>query len=159
MGCYLNFLNPTRARSHMPPATLIGPEHANGLVGPIRAVNLRRSKQHKIISPESEVTQMKLILGAFLGLLLAATASADSVWTYQGQSQNLFHMNPFLPPAANPCGCALTGTVTLRDAFTPISWDFTAGNLTFTDLNSTLQAYLGPDDPHASGSILGRSNS
>lgn len=91
---------------------------------------------------------MKLILGACLGLLLAATASADSVWSYTGNSVNLYKMNPFAAqPPANPCACALNGTVLLTNAWTPTAWSFTAGNETFTNLNSTLNAYLGPVDP------------
>ena len=91
---------------------------------------------------------MKTLLATLALLLFAGVSQADSVWTYTGNSQNLYSMNPFLPPPANPCGCALTGTVTLADAWTPVSWDFTAGDLSFTNLNSTLSAYLGADDPH-----------
>jgi hypothetical protein len=94
---------------------------------------------------------MKLILGAFLGLMLAATASADSIWTYEGHAENRYSMNPFLAPGPNPCACELEGTVTLHDAWTPLAWSFTFGNNTLTEQNSVLLAYLGVADPRPTG--------
>lgn len=66
---------------------------------------------------------MKITLGVFLGLILAGTASADSVWTYTG--------NPM-----SGCGCSLTGSVTLVND-QAVSWDITDGTHTLTQANST----------------------
>ena len=77
---------------------------------------------------------MKLILGALMGLMLAATASADSVWTYSGNAiSGPWH--DFLGP--NPCGCALSGSVAFDALGNATSWDFTDGTHELTNLNST----------------------
>jgi PEP-CTERM motif len=90
-----------------------------------------------IVSSEREVLRMKLIFGAFLGLLLAATASADSVWTYQGNTLDYpIGVNlPGQPTTLSPY--ALDGSVTLDNAGLAVAWRFTAGPETLTNLNST----------------------
>jgi hypothetical protein len=80
-------------------------------------------------------------------LFFAGAASADSVWTYSGNSTNKYSQNPFAAPTANPCGCALQASITFDSANQFEAWSFTAGNLTLTNLNSTLSGFLGPEQP------------
>jgi hypothetical protein len=86
---------------------------------------------------------MKIVLAALLLSLLATAASADTIWDYAGNSVNRYSQNPFAQPPPNPCGCSLNGSVELADAFTPVSWNFTAGTETYTQFNSTMQIDLG----------------
>ena len=80
---------------------------------------------------------MKTLLATFALALLAATASADTIWTYNGNTINYVQgVNPG-PIGANPCNCALDGTLTLNPSGGLVSWDFTAGSLELTSLNST----------------------
>lgn len=81
---------------------------------------------------------MKLILGAFLGLMLAATASADSVWTYSGNAIS-GPGHDFLGP--NPCGCALSGSVAFDALGNAASWDFSDGTHELTQANSSASFY------------------
>lgn len=90
---------------------------------------------------------MKTLLVAALLLVSAGVASADSIWTYQGQSQNLYSMNPFLQPEANPCGCAMSGMVTLANENTATAWSFTVGQETFDNSNSIFGGWFGFVDP------------
>jgi hypothetical protein len=87
---------------------------------------------------------MKRLVAILAMLFVPALAkAADQVWTYTGNSVNNFSMNPFLPPAANPCGCAIDGTVVVNDLGQALSWSFTAGSLTLTNFNSTGGGDLG----------------
>lgn len=95
--------------------------------------------------------KLKLAVIAFSILFLGPLAKADSVWTYVGQSENRFSMNPFLPPEANPCGCAITGTVTLANEDTATAWSFTVGQQTFDTSNSTFGGWFGFVDPRPFG--------
>jgi hypothetical protein len=77
---------------------------------------------------------MKIAMVVLALLLFAGAASADSIWTYAGNSQNgpnVTYPNP------NPCNCALSGSVTFNDSWQPLSWSFTDGLVTATNLNST----------------------
>jgi hypothetical protein len=96
---------------------------------------------------------MKLALGILALTLLAGTAKADTVstWNYQGNVNNYgqFFENPG-PTSPNPCNCALTGTVTL-DNGNPVSWSFSAGAVTWNNNNSSFTQFNGnlvlPADP------------
>ena len=66
-------------------------------------------------------------------LLFCSVASADSVWTYTGNTTS----GASNVPTSNPCNCAIDGTVTLDDAGNAIAWNFTDGTHTLTQLNST----------------------
>lgn len=89
---------------------------------------------------------MKLALAALAFIMLSIPARADQVWTYTGNSiSNDGFGNPL--PGANPCGCALDGTITFANPITglladdtdPIlSFSFTDGAFTFNQTNSTL---------------------
>jgi PEP-CTERM motif len=80
---------------------------------------------------------VKVLLTVLFGLTLAGTASADSLWTYTGNTINyITGVNPG-PTGVNPCNCALDGSVLLNDAGKAISWSFSAGALTLTNSNST----------------------
>jgi hypothetical protein len=87
--------------------------------------------------------KMKRLVVMIALLFVPALAKADQVWMYTGNSVNNFSMNPFLPPAANPCGCAIDGTVVVNNLGQALSWSFTAGSLTLTNLNSTGGGFLG----------------
>jgi hypothetical protein len=78
---------------------------------------------------------MKILLATLAFALVAGTASADTVWTYQGNSVG--SQNPFLLGPPNPCGCALSGSVTLDSDGQPIAWSFTDGGLTLNQGDST----------------------
>ena len=87
---------------------------------------------------------MKLILGTLLGLMLAGTASADTVWTYDGNSTS--RPDSGLPP--NPCACSLDGTILFADNGSVLAWNWTDGTHTLTNANST--AFF---NPHGSQGI------
>lgn len=88
---------------------------------------------------------MKALIAAFALALLAGTASADEVWTYQGNSVGdpvtLIYGN-------NPCGCALSGMIDVTTG----AYSFTDGTHTLTDANSSgiIQA---PTTPTVSGTV------
>jgi hypothetical protein len=92
---------------------------------------------------KGSVKKMKRLVAILAMLFVPALAKADQIWTYEGNSINNFHMNPFLPPAANPCGCAIDATVTVNSFGEASTWSFTAAGLTLTNLNSTIQGNLG----------------
>lgn len=75
---------------------------------------------------------MKFVLGTLLVLMCTVTASADSVWTYTGNSVS----GASNVPMPNPCACAIDGTVTLNAAGTAVAWNFNVDGLTLTNLNS-----------------------
>lgn len=79
---------------------------------------------------------MKFFLGLILGLFVVTTASADSVWTYTGNTMNGF-VNSSQSFSEPDCNCALDGTVTLSSALNPVLWTFTDGTHTLTQANST----------------------
>lgn len=76
---------------------------------------------------------MKIILGTLLAFIFATIASADSVWTYTGNSVSGASNDPIV----NPCHCAIDGTVTLDATGNAISWNFTDGTHTLTQANSS----------------------
>jgi hypothetical protein len=81
--------------------------------------------------------EVKIVLGLVFALIVASAASADTVWTYTGNTINYIQgVNPG-PTGPNPCGCALDGTVVLNDSGQAIAWSFTAGSHTLTNLNSS----------------------
>jgi hypothetical protein len=82
--------------------------------------------------PPKEVT-MKAILGILMGLVFINVASADTVWTYDGNSES----GASNVPAENPCDCAIDGTVVLDAAGNAIAWNFTDGTHTLTQANSS----------------------
>jgi hypothetical protein len=79
---------------------------------------------------------MKLVLGILLGLMVAGTALADTTWDYAGNTMNgfIFSQQSFGGPN---CNCALDGTVTLDASGSAVSWNFTDGTHTLSNLNST----------------------
>jgi hypothetical protein len=81
---------------------------------------------------------MKTLFTTLALALLAATASADSVWTYSGNATSgASNVNPLGQPLnPNPCACALDGSVTL-DGNSATAWNFAVDGLTLTNLNST----------------------
>lgn len=86
---------------------------------------------------------MKAIILAALFILLAGSASADTIWQYTGQSTSdpsvgqLDFEHQVFVPTANPCGCAIAGSLTLSGGV-PVLWDFTAGAINLTNLNSSI---------------------
>jgi hypothetical protein len=85
------------------------------------------------LNPLQKELTMKIVLGTLLALMFAVTASADSVWTYAGNSVS----GASNVPTVNPCGCAIDGTVTLDATGNAISWNFTDGTHTLTQANSS----------------------
>jgi PEP-CTERM motif len=94
---------------------------------------------------------MKTLIAVFALALLAGTAKADSVstWNYQGNVNNyggmFFNPGPggVAPPGdelPNPCNCALTGSVTL-DNGNPVSWSFAAAGITWNTNNSSFTEF------------------
>jgi hypothetical protein len=79
---------------------------------------------------------MKVVLGILLGLMGAGTASADSTWVYTGNTMNGFVFSEQSFDGAN-CNCALDGAVTLDASGNAVSWNFTDGTHTLTNLNSS----------------------
>jgi hypothetical protein len=69
---------------------------------------------------------MKSMLFVIFALTLAGTASADSVWTYAGNTMT-------------GCNCSLDGSVTLNATGQAIDWDFTDGTHELTQANSSGQ--------------------
>jgi PEP-CTERM motif len=67
---------------------------------------------------------MKILLAIFSLLLFVGTASADSIWTYAGNTMT-------------GCNCALDGIVTLDSSGNATAWDFTDGTHVLTQLTST----------------------
>lgn len=67
---------------------------------------------------------MKTILATLALAFLSCTASADSLWTYTGNTMA-------------GCSCSLDGSVTLGADGSALSWDFTDGTHELTNLNST----------------------
>jgi hypothetical protein len=67
---------------------------------------------------------MKILLAIFSLLVFVGTASADSVWTYTGNTMT-------------GCNCALDGTVTLDSSGNATAWDFTDGTHDLTQATST----------------------
>lgn len=67
---------------------------------------------------------MKILLAIFSLLVFVGSASADSVWTYTGNSM----------PG---CNCPLDGTVTLDSSGNATAWDFTDGTHDLTQATST----------------------
>jgi hypothetical protein len=90
---------------------------------------------------------MKTLIAALALTLLAGTAKADSIstWNYQGNVINygggFYNPGPNggpVPPwdiQPNPCNCTLTGWVTL-DNGNPVAWSFSAAGLTWNTSNS-----------------------
>lgn len=74
---------------------------------------------------------MKALLATLALALLACTASADSVWNYQGNTVGAALAAP------NLCGCALSGSVMLNDTNQAVAWNFTDGILSLDQSNST----------------------
>lgn len=66
---------------------------------------------------------MKILLAIFSLLVFVGTASADSVWTYTGNTMT-------------GCNCALDGTVTLDSSGAATAWDFTDGTHELTQLTA-----------------------
>ena len=83
---------------------------------------------------------MKLALGILALALLAGTANADSVWDYQSNPLDGTGINPGVS-----CGCEISGTVDFASmapagqfGYVPaVSWSFSDGTHTLTNLNST----------------------
>ena len=90
---------------------------------------------------------MKILLSFALLTLLAGSATADTVWDYTGNSINYGGMfyNPGpnggpVPPGdiqANPCNCAMNGSVTLDSNDNPVTWSFTTAGITWDTGNSS----------------------
>jgi len=75
---------------------------------------------------------MKFVLGMLLGLMMAGAASADSIWTYAGNSTSAQGVI-----FGNPCGCALSGSADFAPDGSLVSWSFTDGTHTETNTNSS----------------------
>jgi hypothetical protein len=86
--------------------------------------------------------ELKVVLGIVFLLMLGGKASADSVWTYQGDTINHSRGIDFDPggvPAGNgwnqginPCNCSVN-SANVRDDFQKATgWSFTAGPYTIT---------------------------
>jgi hypothetical protein len=95
---------------------------------------------------------MKMLIATLALALLAGTAKADTVstWNYQGNVNNyggmFFNPGPggVAPPPGdelpNPCNCALTGSVTL-DNGNPVAWSFTAAGIAWNTGNSSFTRF------------------
>lgn len=81
----------------------------------------------------------KFMAIAALSLAGAFTASADSIWTYQGNEMA-------------PCGCSLSGSMTLDSQNNLLSYSFTDGSYSLNSSDSFMQNFmfiplmLGPGD-------------
>ncbi len=88
---------------------------------------------------------MKVLLAAVALLLSAGMAKGDSIWQYSGNTTSdpgvgvLDFTQQMFIPTPNPCGCAIQGSLTMSDAGIPTLWSFTAGAITLTNLNSTIE--------------------
>jgi hypothetical protein len=78
---------------------------------------------------------MKILLAIFSLLVFVGTASADSVWTYTGNTMT-------------GCNCALDGSVTLNSSGNATVWDFTDGTHTLTQANSVGAIHPPGTDPN-----------
>jgi PEP-CTERM motif-containing protein len=76
---------------------------------------------------------MKYLIAIVL-LLATTVARADTVWTYTGNTTSTPNVQRQF---GNPCNCALFGSVVLDDNLKPVSWSFTDGTHTLTNVNST----------------------
>jgi hypothetical protein len=86
--------------------------------------------------------ELKIVLGVVFLLMLGGTASADSVWTYQGDTINYSRGIDFGPggvPAGNgwdqginPCNCSVDTAIVRDDFRKATGWSFTAGAYTLT---------------------------
>lgn len=96
---------------------------------------------------------MKTLFALCALLIFSSSAQADSIWSYQGNSVGDpsvghidFTQQAFIP-TPNPCSCAISGSLTLSDANVPVLWNFSAGAVTLTNLNSSISlndmAWLG----------------
>jgi hypothetical protein len=72
-------------------------------------------------------------------LFIPLLARADSTWSYQGNSVS----DPGVT-FPNPCGCALTGSLTLDVSNNPIAWNFTEGSYTLTNTDSSAGLLMNP---------------
>jgi hypothetical protein len=78
---------------------------------------------------------MKQIIAILILFLTPALAKADSIWDYTSQLLDGADYH-----GGNPgpnCNCFLTGTVVEDSSFNVISYSFTDGKSTLTNLNST----------------------
>jgi hypothetical protein len=82
---------------------------------------------------------MKLALAILALTLLAGTASADSVWTYAGNSNHVGGAPSAALYPPNPCGCALSGSFTLDGSGNVLAYSFTDGAITLNQSDSTMQ--------------------
>jgi hypothetical protein len=92
---------------------------------------------------------MKALILTLALAVLGITASADTVWNYQGNNSS----DPEVG-IANPCHCAMMASITLNDMGTPVAWSFTDGLETANQTNSTLAMSFG-FGPHPTD-ILGQ---
>jgi hypothetical protein len=91
---------------------------------------------------------MKISLAALALLVLAATASADTILTNGGNAASDPLIQNWAPSFQSPCACAFDGPVTLAaiipsingaeaHVVTPLSHSFAVNDFTFTHNNST----------------------
>src|ERR1700681_1869625 len=92
-------------------------------------------KHSQLESPGGQT--MKTLIALLALALLATTASADTVWNYQGNVINYFQGT--VPGPGNISPFALTGSVTLNDQNVAVAWSFNDGLSTLTNFNSTGQ--------------------
>lgn len=71
---------------------------------------------------------MKTLLIAALLLLSAGVSQADTIWNYSGNE-------------LSPCGCSLTGTVTLDASGNPVSWNFSDGLVSLNTSDSFMEEF------------------
>jgi len=81
---------------------------------------------------------MKILILTLALAVLGVTASADTVWNYQGNNAS----DPEVG-IANPCQCAMMASVTLNDMGLPVAWSFTDGLETANQMNSTIAMSFG----------------
>jgi hypothetical protein len=97
---------------------------------------------------------VKVVLGVMVGLVVVGSAAADTVYTYTGNTMNgfVFSNQNFSEPN---CNCSLSGTVDLNSAMVAVSWSFTDGTHTLTNLNSsgTINPFDGSSTPFATWSV------
>ena len=78
---------------------------------------------------------MKILLAIFSLLVFVGTASADSVWTYTGNTMT-------------GCNCALDGSVTLDSSGNATAWDFTDGTHSLTNAQQFRAIHPPGTDPN-----------